>query len=102
MCPSIDYKPPLLSINEKDNENMTQVKTSGKNGKINDPNRHGEPNSPNIPVLNEYLFIGVMFLLTSQEDGVNISRDKIPGKTGENNEPNKLGEPNSPKMSLFI
>ena len=81
---------------------MTQGDTSGKNGKTNEPNKHGETNLPNITVLNEYLFIGATFLLTPQEDGVNIYRDKIPGKTGENNEPNKHGDPDSLKMSVFI
>ena len=78
LCPSIYYKPPLGSINEKDNENLNQGETSGKNGTTNEPNKHGDPNSPNMPILNEYVFIGGTFVLTPQEDDVNISRDNIP------------------------
>ena len=48
-------------MNDKDNENLTQGETSVKNGKTNEPNKDGEPNSPNIPVLNNILFIDGAF-----------------------------------------
>ena len=37
---SIDYETPLVSRDDKDNENMTY----GKTGKNNEPNNHGDPN----------------------------------------------------------
>ena len=69
-------------MNEKDNENLTQVETSGKNGKTNEPNKHGKKNSPKMPVLNEYGCICGAFLLPPQKDDRNLPRDKINGKTG--------------------
>ena len=65
-CPSIDYKPPLVSIKDKDNEILTQGETYRKNGKTNEPNNRRETNEPNIPVLNEYGCIFGAFLLPPQ------------------------------------
>ena len=55
-----------------------------------------------MPVLKEYIIIGIAFLLPPQEYDGNMPQNKIPGKTEENSEPNKYGDPNSPKISFFI
>ena len=52
----------------------------------NETNKHGDPNSPDMTVLNEYVIIGGAFLLQHQEDYWNITHDKIPSKTGEKSE----------------
>ena len=59
---------------------MNQCETSVKNGKNDEPNNHGKPNSPKILVLNEYGFIGCAFLISTQKDDGNLPYDKIPGK----------------------
>ena len=88
---SIYYKPPQFLREDKYVGGMPCDKTPGKTGYSNEPNNHGDPNSPKMPVLNEYGIIGVEFILPPQEDDGNLPNDKIPVKTGYNNEPNKHG-----------
>ena len=42
---------------------MTQGETYGINGTTNKTNKHGDPNSPKMIVLNKYGFIGNEILL---------------------------------------
>ena len=102
VCNIINYKPPLFYIKYKDNEIMTQGETSGINGKTNETNKYGYPNSPQMLVLKKYGFIGDELILPPKENDVNMPHDKIPGKNGENSEPNKHGDPNSPNIAVFI
>ena len=57
-------------------------KTPGKTGDNSETNKHGEKNSPKMPVLNEYGIIGCEFFLPPQEDDVNTTHDIILGKIG--------------------
>ena len=49
---SIDYKLPQALREDKYVRNTTHDKTPGKTGDKNEPNEHGDTNSPKIPVLN--------------------------------------------------
>ena len=62
-CLSIDYKPPLVSREDKHNKILTSVKTREKR----EPNKHGEPNPPNMAVLIEHDIAGQKFLLLPQK-----------------------------------
>ena len=98
-CPSNDYKPPLVSIKEKDDENMTQGETFYVNN--TEPHKNGGPNFPNMTVLNGYGFIGGAFLIPPQEDDVNLPHENTWQNWGKS-EHNKNGYPNLPKMAVFI
>ena len=60
---SIDYNPPLVSREDKYFGNLPHDKIPGKTGNNNETNKNGEPNSPNIPVLNAYGIIYGAFIL---------------------------------------
>ena len=45
---------------------MTQGENYGKNGNTNERNKHGDKNSPKMPVLNEYGSIDGEFILPTQ------------------------------------
>ena len=77
------------------------MKPLTKNDNTNETNKHGGPNSPKIPFLNEYGFDGSAFLLPPQEYHENLIHDKTSGKTGENSKPKNCGDTNSPNMAVF-
>ena len=80
---SIDYKPPLLSREDKYFGNPPHDKIPGKTGDNNEPSKHRDPNSPNMPVLNEYGIIGGIFILPTQEDMEIWLMIKCPEKLGK-------------------
>ena len=96
------YKPPLVSREDRDNKNLTQVKTYSKTGKTNETNNHGYPNSPNMPLFNEYLIIVYKFLLPTQEDVLNMPHDKIPGKMGRTVNLTNTGRPIHPRWKSLL
>ena len=66
-CQDIDYKPCLVSREDKDDENLDQDKNFGKFGDTNEPNKYGDPNATKIPVLNTYGIISHIFLMPKQK-----------------------------------